>query len=161
MNVAILVSALGFALSQSGQEVTATEKKAFLDLLSQLPTQGEFFTDDAVQKAAPHTRVLLALTKKDIANNNIYPFFALSRGLLDRKEKREYGVKHCGRIAHPEIKLFWGSVLFDEKLPSPEVVRYLRAALESKEQAQILSQMIGPNFEDFKKRVKEYKLQEK
>jgi hypothetical protein len=35
---------------------------------------------------------------------------------------------------------------------------FLRAALASKEQAKLLSEMIGPGFEDFKKRVKEYKV---
>src|SRR5262249_25955990 len=101
MNVAMLVLALAAAPSQAEKEVTAAEKKAFLELLAKLPTKGEFFTDEAVQKAAPHTRVLLALTEKDVGKNDIYPFLALSRGLLDRKEQREYGVKYFVKIAHP------------------------------------------------------------
>jgi hypothetical protein len=153
----MLVLALAVSPSQAEKEVTAADKKDFLELLGKLPTKGEFFTDEAVQKAVPHTRVLLALTPKDIEKYDIYPFLALSRGLLDRKEQREYGVKHFGKIAHPTIKLFWGAVLFDEKGASAEVVTFLRAALESKEQSEVLSQMIGPNFEDFKKRLKEYK----
>jgi hypothetical protein len=105
--------------------------------------------------------VLLALTPKDIGRRDLYPFLALSRGLLDRKPQREYGVKHFGKIAHPQIKLFWGAVLFDEKAASPEMVAFLRAALESKEQAKLLSQMLGPRSQDFKKRVKEHNVEEK
>ncbi len=146
MNAAILLLVLAAAPSQAEKEVTATEKKAFLKLLAKLPTRGEFFTDEAVQKAVPHTRVLLALTQDDLAKYDIYPFLALSRGLLDRQEQREYGVKHFGKIAHPMIKLFWGSVLFDAKAASPEIDTFLRAALESKEQAQLLSEILGPKL---------------
>ena len=161
MSAAILLLALAATPFQTEKEVTAAEKKTFLELLAKLPTKGEFFTDEAVRKAAPHTRVLLALTEKDIEKYDIYSFLALSRGLLDRKEQREYGVKHFSKIAHPTIKLSWGAVLFNEKAASAEVVKFLRAALERKEQSELLSQMLGPDFEDFKKRVKEYKVEEK
>ena len=162
MTTAMLVLALALSPSQAEKKVTATEKKAFLELLAKLPTMGEFFTDEAVRKAFPHTRVLLALTPKDVEKyDNIYPFLALSRGLLGHKEQREFGVKHFSTIAHPEIKLFWGTVLFDEKAASPEIVTFLRAALESKEQSKLLSEMLGPSFEDFKKQVKEYKFKQK
>jgi hypothetical protein len=161
MTAAVLTLALAAVPSQAEKEVTGAEKRAFLEMLAKLPTQGEFFTDEAVQKAVPHTRALLALTKKDIDKYDLYPFLALSRGLLERKEQRDYGVKHFREIAHPTIKLFWGAVLFDEKAASPEIVTFLRAALESKEQSELLSQLEGPNFEDFKRRVKEHKVNEK
>ncbi len=152
MATAILVFALAAAPS-AAQEVTAAEKKAFLELLAKLPTKGEFYTAEAVTKAAPHTRVLLALTRTDIAKYDLYPFLALSRGLANRKEPRAYAVQHFGTIAHPTLKLFWASVLFDEQAASPEVVAYLRKALESKEDARTLSEMAGPDFENFKHRV--------
>lgn len=141
--------------------VGSAEKKAFLELLKTLPTRGEFFTEESVQRAAPHTHVLLALTVQDIGKHDIYPFLALSRGLLDRKALREYGARNFPRIAHPTIKLFWAAVLFDEKPATAEIARFLRAALACKNQTDELSQMLGPDFEQFKKRVKEYKISEK
>jgi hypothetical protein len=100
----------------------------------------------------------LALTEKDIAKYDFYPFAALSRGLLDIKEKREYGVKHFDGIAHPKLKLLWAAVLFKEGADSEAVIKFLRAALESKEQSEDLSRMLGPEFKDFKVRVKESKV---
>jgi hypothetical protein len=52
--------------SQPEKAVTDEEKKEFLKLLATLPTRGEFFAKEAIPKAAPHTRVLLALTEKDL-----------------------------------------------------------------------------------------------
>jgi hypothetical protein len=155
----MLVLALAAAPSQAEKEVAVLEKKAFLDLVyvTKLPTRGEYFTAEAVQKVAPYTRVLLALTEKDLGERDIYPLLALSAGLVERKEQREYGVKHFGKVAHPTIKLSWGVCLFDAKEASPEIVAHLRAALETKGQAERLSQMLGPHFEDFKERVKEHK----
>jgi len=162
LGVALTICLAILPTFQGAKAVTAAEKKAFLELINALPSKGEFFTDEAIDKAAPHTRVLLALTEKDIKGYDLYPFLALSRGLLDRKEYRTYGVKHFAEIAHPEIKLFWGVVLFDEKVASPEIVKHLKAALDSKEQSEVLSQLVGPGlFDDFKKRVREYPLKEK
>jgi hypothetical protein len=154
------------------KEVTATEKKAFLTLVMKLPHKGEWVTEKGIDKAAPHLRVLLALTEKDVKDFakqqgvkeddvDIYPILAVSAGLLDRKKSREYAVKHFGTIAHPEVKLFWAVGLFDRKAASPEVIKFLRSALESKEQSRILSEMLGPGFGAFKKKVKEYKAREK
>jgi hypothetical protein len=161
MSATTLVLALALAPSQAEKEVTGAEKKAFLELLAGLPTKGEFHTDEAVQKAAPYTRVLLALTPKDIEKHDIYPFLALSCGLLDLKGPREYAVKNFGKIAHPEIKLAWGVGLFHAKAASREVVAFLSSALESTEQAKLLAEMLGPDFEDFKKRLKESTIKEK
>jgi hypothetical protein len=47
-------------------------------------------------------------------------------------------------------------MLFKDKAASPEIVKCLRSALESKRRSQILAQMVGPEFEDFKRRVKEH-----
>lgn len=154
MLIVALAIGLVFATAPDAKAVTATEKQAFLELVKTLPTRGEFFTDQAVETAAPHTRILLALTEQDVAQDDLYPFLALSRQLVDRKEPREYGVKHFGTIAHPTIKLFWAAVLFDEKAASAELVKYLRAALASREQSKVLAEMLGPNFEDFRKRLR-------
>jgi hypothetical protein len=86
---------------------------------------------------------------------------AMSRGLLDREDQRRFGVKHFKEIAHPVNKLLWTSVLFDKKAASLEIVKYLRSALESKEQSEVLSRMWGPHFEDFKRRVKDHPLKKK
>jgi hypothetical protein len=139
--------------------VTDCEKEAFIELLKILPTEREgFFTPKAIDKVERYTGVLLALTKKDLEKYDLYPFLTLSRGLLDRKEQRAFGVKHFRKIAHPEIKLFWGALLFEEKAISPEIVKFLRAALSSKQESMFLSQILGPSFEDFRKQVKAYPL---
>lgn len=138
-------------------KVTDDEKKAFFELLSKLPTRGEFFTEESEEKAAPYTRVLLALTDKDLEKRDMYLFASISAGLIGRKEPQKYGVKHFDSIASNMLKLFWGTGLFNAGVATPQIVKYLRSSLESKEQAAILSSMLGPEFEDFKKRLKEYR----
>src|ERR1700722_2419581 len=150
MFVRILFITLAFGLAEPDKEVTDGEKKAFLTKLAKLPSKGEFFTDEAVKTAVPDMRVLLALTKKDVPENNIYPVLALSRGLVDLKEPRQYGITHFAKIAHPTIKLSWAVMLFDKEAASPEIVTFLRKGLESKEEAQSLSGILGPGFEEFK-----------
>jgi len=160
---ATLISALALPASSPAQntaqetkEVSASEKKSFLKLLRTLQVKGEFFTEEAVLRAGPRLRVLLALTEKELAGLDIYPFLALSRGMCDHKEYREYGALHFGAIRHPVFKLFWGAVLFDEKAATPEIVEYLQSALKSKDQSKTLSEMPGPNYENFRERVMAY-----
>ena len=97
--------------------------------------------------------VLLALTNKDIEGYDIYPFAALSRGLCDIKEHRQYATAHFGEIRHSELKLFWAAMLFNEGNPSTEIVHFLKDALKSEAQARLLDEITGPNFADFKARV--------
>ena len=157
-----LVLGVGLVVAAPQEEkVTAAEKKEFLKLLKSLPTKGEFFTDEAIDKAAPYIRVLLALDAKDLEGYDLYPFLALSGGLLERKKQRDYGVKHFATIAHSTLKPFWAVVLFDKKAASPEIVKYLQAALESEEQSRFLSEIVGPDFDKFKKRMKEYRPEKK
>jgi hypothetical protein len=154
MSALLLLAILTLGQAQPEKPVTDADKKAFLELLAKLPTKGEFFTEEAVTKAAPYTRVLLALTEKDLEKRDLYPVLALSRGLIDRKEPRQYGITHFAKIAHPTIKLFWASLLFEDKPPSWEIIKFLRQALDAKEDARTLSAMAGPGFEDFKERVR-------
>lgn len=149
----IFVAALTLAQLQADKPVTDAEKKEFLELLVKLPTKGEFYTDESVAKAARYTRVLLALTEKDLGKRDIYPFLALSRGLLDRKQPRQYGLSHFKQIAHPTLKLFWAIVLFREKAPTSEITAFLRKALDSKETSQELASIAGPEVEDLKAQV--------
>ena len=149
---------------QGPKKVTAAEKTAFLKLFEKLPTEHEgIYTAEAIDKAQPHTRIFLALTEKDIEqyakslgikNYCLYPFAALSAGLLERKRPREYVVKHFGEIAHAELKLGWAVGVFNKNAASPEIVKFLRAALKSKEQAQELRIMLGADFEEFNKRLR-------
>src|SRR5262249_39618789 len=81
-------------------------------------------------------------------------FVALSRGLAGRKGPRGYAVKHFGEIAHPALKLSWAVMLFSAGDSSPEILSFLRKALETKPQAETISAMLGPEFEEFKERVK-------
>jgi hypothetical protein len=145
------------ACSGEPGNVTSREKVAFIALLKRLPWEGEFVSDAGVAEAAPFTHVMFALTQKDIEEYDLYPFLALSRGLLDRKGQRELGIKHFSKIAHPEIKLAWAAMLFDGKVDSPETVIYLQAALKSKSQRQFLSELMGSKFGEFSKRVGERK----
>jgi len=135
------------------QQISDAQKKVFLNLLKGLPQKGEFFTDDAIKTAGPYLPVLLALTNKDIEGYDIYPFAALSRGLCDIKEHRQYATAHFGEIRHSGLKLFWAAMLFNEGNPSTEIVHFLKDALKSEAQARLLDEVTGPNFADFKARV--------
>ncbi|MDT5120616.1 MAG: hypothetical protein QOC96_98 [Acidobacteriota bacterium] len=152
----ILVLAPGLTSVQTAKEVSDTQKKEFVELLKTLPVKGEFFTEEAIEKAGPYLPVLFALTREDIEKYDIYPFLALSSGLCDQKEHREYAVSHFGEIRHPILKLGWGAMLFNQNSVSPQIVKFLRGALDSKSQAKLLSEMLGPGFEDFQKRVKSH-----
>jgi hypothetical protein len=153
MSTTHFLNVLALGMAEPAKEVTDADTKAFLKKLAKLPARGELFTKDAVKKAVPDTRILLALTPKDLENYDLYPFLALSRGLIEHKEARQYGTTNFDKIAHPRIKLFWAAVLFDKHIPSAEIVTFLRKALKSKQQARTLAGMLGPGFEDFKERV--------
>lgn len=149
----VVFIALALSGFQSDKAVTDAEKKEFFALLAKLPTRGEFFTDESVTKTVPYTRVLLALTEIDVKGRDLYAFLALSRGLVDRKEARQYGITHFKSIAHPMIKLAWATQLVSDTPAPPEIVNFLRVALDSKEQSQILAAYLGPGFEEFKDQV--------
>jgi hypothetical protein len=153
MIAAFLTMLLILAPSQPMSQVSDVQKREFIELLKTLPIKGDFYTDEAVEKAGHYLPVLFALTEKDIEKYDIYPFAAISRGLCDHKEHRAYAVRHFAKIRHPELKLFWGVKLFDAGEASPEIVRFLRDALESDVQAKRLSEIVGPQFDDFKKRI--------
>lgn len=156
MTAVFLTILLVLTPSQASNQISEAQKKEFIELLGTLPHKGEFFTDEAVEKAGPYLPILFALTEKDIEEYDIYPFAAISRGLFDQKKHRDYAVRHFADISHPELKLFWGAMLFDAGATSPEIVRFLKDALELPEQAKVLSEIVGPQFEDFKRRVKAY-----
>lgn len=154
MLITILVSLiLTLASNQESTPITNEQKQQFLARLETLPTRGEFYTDEAVREALVYLPVLFALTEADIQEYDIYPFLALSRGLFEHRQVRNYSVRNFGKILHAELKLFWGAMIFDSKEASPEIKRFLRRALKSKSQAAILSEMLGPKFQSFKKRV--------
>ena len=153
MVAAIFIVLLVLAPHQASNQIPDARKREFIELLSTLPTKGEFYTEEAVDKAGPHLPVLFALTEKDIRKHYIYPFLAISRGLADRKKHREYAVGHFAEVRHPTLKLFWGAMLFDEGAASPEIVRFLKDALKAEARAKLLSQMVGPEFGDFRRRV--------
>lgn len=136
-----------------GKEATAAEKREFFKFLGTLKVHGEFFEDESVARAVPHVRVLLSLTEDELKGLDIYPFIALSNGLLGHRESRNYATKNFQKIAHPTLKLGWASMLFDGNVATPEIVSYLRGVLESKELAKELAGMSGPNFEDLKARI--------
>jgi len=134
-------------------EISEVQKKQFVEVLKTLPHKGEFFTEDAVRTAGPYLPVLFALTDKDIEGYDIYPFMAISRGLCDVKKHRLYANKHFADIRHSELKLFWAAMLFEYGNPSPQIVKYLKLALKSDTQARLLAEMVGPHYEDLKRRI--------
>ncbi len=153
----LLTILLTVAPGQAGTQISDAQKKDFIELLKTLPVKGEFFKDEAIEKASPYLPVLFALSEKDIEKYDIYPFFALSRGLCDRRSHRSYAVRHFSEIRHPELKLGWAAMLFDAGATSAEIARYLKEALESESQSKILAEMLGPNYEDFQRRVKAFR----
>ncbi len=154
MFAAFLAILLALTQAQLAGQISDVQKKEFIELVKTLPHRGEFYTDEAVEKAGSYLSVLFALTEKDIEKYDIYPFVALSRGLCDQEKHRDYAVRHFAEIRHQELKLFWGAMLFDAGVKSPEIAQILKDALESPEQAKVLSEIIGPQFEDFKRKVK-------
>jgi hypothetical protein len=151
-----LAIALTLTPCQVASQVSDDQKKDFINLLKTLPHKGEFYTEEAVKKASPYLPVLFALTRKDIKGYDVYPFAAISRGLCEHKKHRDYAVRHFGEIRHPELKLFWAAMLFKAESVSPEVVQFLRSSLDSEKRAKFLSEIIGPEFGEFKRRVKAY-----
>ena len=115
----LLALALLLGQAQPEKAVTLAEKREFLEVRAKLPTKGEFFADEGVTKAVPYTRVLLALTKQDLENRDLYGLLALSRGLVDRDEPRRYGLTHFDSIAHPTIKLAWANMLLGDDVGPP------------------------------------------
>jgi hypothetical protein len=146
---------VGTAVAAGGQQpdVTEAQKRHFLKFVPKLANDGEFLTEKGVSKAARYTPVLFALTVSDLEDYDIYPFLAVSRGLADRKDTREYAVRHFRDIAHPTIKLFWAAVLFMDYGTAGDVVDYLLAALDSESQSSTLAEMVGPEYEQFKAEV--------
>jgi hypothetical protein len=149
----LLTLFLAFTPARAGQGALDARKKEFIDLLKTLPTKGEFYTEEAVRRASPYLPSLFSLTEKDIEGYDFYPFIAISRGLGDHKEHRSYAVAHFAEIRHPGLKLFWAAMLFDSGDISPEIVRYLRDALDEPEQADLLAQLVGPGFKSFRRKV--------
>jgi hypothetical protein len=70
-----------------------------------------------------------------------------------REEYKDYEVSHFADIRHPEVKLCLGSILFEKGLASPEIVQFLRDALQDEQRSKTLPEMIGPHFADFKARL--------
>ncbi len=156
MIAAFLTALLALSPCQASNRISDAQKKDFIQLLKTLPVEGEFYSDAAIDKAGRYLPVLFALTEKDIEKYDIYPFLALSRGLCDRKVHRDYAVRHFAEIRHPMLKFGWGAMLFNAGASSPEIVQFLRSALESEQESKILSEILGPKYNDFRRRVNAY-----
>ena len=143
---------------QVRQEVSDAQKTEFIELLKTLPTKGEFYTEEAARRAGPYLPVIFSLTEKDVEKYDLYAFVAISVGISADKERRAYALSHFTDIRHPQLKLFWAALLFDRKEVSPEIVRYLRDALDSDVQAKELKSMAGPEFKFFKRAVRQHPL---
>src|SRR5262245_60549019 len=155
MSASLFLIACALAQPQPESAITDAEKKEFFKLLATLPTRGEFFAEEGIAKAVPHTRVLLSLTEDDLKGRDIYPFLALSAGLMAHKEARETGLKNFDKISHPTLKLSWAAMLIRQPDPQRHVVAFLKKSLDSPDDAKTLSAMMGPGFPAFKKSVKD------
>ena len=144
---------LAFAIPSPAQDSSAAQRKEFLELLKSLPIKGEFYAEESIRKVTPYLPVLLSLTQEDIEKYDFYFFAALSAGLSTEKTNRSYVLTHFAGIRHPTLKLFWAVLLMKANEVSPEVVRYLRDALNDPNQAQTVSEMTGPDFKFFKRKV--------
>lgn len=153
MSASCFLIALVLVQAPPEKVVTDAEKQAFLKLVTTLPRRGEFFADEGVAKAVPHVRVLLSLTEDDIKDYDLYPFLALSFGFTEHKESREEALKRFDQIAHPTMKLAWGSLLMKQPDPPANIIAFLKKALDSAEDAKTLAGMAGPGFPAFKKSV--------
>lgn len=153
MTVIMLVFACVVSQAPEPEAVTAAEKREFLSLFRRLPSRGEFFTEEGIAKAVPFTRVLLSLTEDDLKGRDLYPFLALSAGLMSHKEAREVGLKNFDQIAHPVIKLFWAAMLIRQQDPPRHIIAFLKKALDSPADSMTLAEITGPGFTAFKKLV--------
>ena len=158
MSTKILLVGLAVGLAQAPKEPTDADKQAFFKLLVNLPTQPAghgppVFTKEALKKAAPSAPVLFTLTEKDLERKEIQGLQILAWQLAGNNEARQYGVKNFAGIAHPSIKLWWSVGLFEAKAAPPEVVVFLRRALEAGVGATEAWFGYGPRFQEFKERV--------
>ena len=145
---------LSFFAAFAFQDATEAQKKEFLELLRKLPTKGEFYTEESVQKAKPYLPVLLSLTENDIEKyNDLYPFVALSSGLSVDKENRVYVLTHFAEIRHPDLKMFWAAMLFNAGDVSQDIVNHLLNALQQPARKKLLSEIVGPDFKFFRRKV--------
>jgi hypothetical protein len=76
MTKTIFIILLALTSCQATSHVSEAQKGEFIELLKRLPHEGEFFTNEAIAKAAPYLPALFALTEKDIEKLDIYPFLA-------------------------------------------------------------------------------------
>lgn len=151
-----LLFVLALGVGQTPKEFSDADKQAFFKMLAKLPTQPAghgppIFTEEALKKAAPSAPVLFALTEKDLKGQEFIPFLILTLQLAEVEGARQFGVKNFDKIAHPRIKIFWANALFQTKVAPPEIVAYLRRALD--QEGESLDHLYGPMFQAFKERV--------
>jgi hypothetical protein len=153
MSANVLLISLVLGVGQLPKEVSDADKQAFFKLVPSLELQpaghAAIFTEKSVRKATPFATVLFALTEKDLENKDFGVFMILTTQLGGVEEARKYGIKNFVNIAHPKIKLFWAHALYAEKVAPPEIVTYLRNALESREARWELNDFYGPGFRAF------------
>jgi len=150
----LLMACFALWSCQSTNAVSSHQKKDFITLVFTLPRNSDIFTDEAFKKAGAYLPVIFSLTEKDLEKYDIYPFDVIIGGVCSRDEYRDYAIRHFSEIRHPELKLFLAVVLFDKGPTSPEIESFLHDALRDEEQAEKIAGMIGPNFQDFKTRLK-------
>jgi uncharacterized protein YceK len=143
---------------------TRRHAQAFLDRVDRLQSDGDEFTESAIQSISNDLPTLLSLTPEDIhawsrrrqleeGDDDLYPILMLMAGLCQNTSTFDYVVAHFGQIRHPELKTIWAVSLFEKGNRSAEVVSHLKKIIHAENQRGNLKEFLGSDWEDFKKRV--------
>ena len=140
-------------LSSCSTTPLQNQKRDFFALIPTLPTDGDMFAKEAYRTCGPYLQTIFLLTERDLDQYDLYPILCIAGGVCVLDDKREFAVAHFSEIRHPEIKLFVGSVLFEKGWASPQIVVFLRHALQDADASAALAEIVGPHFQEFRNAV--------
>lgn len=139
---------------QQAESVSSDDKKKFTALLKTLKAKGEFFTNESIEKTIPYQKVLFAFTEKDIADHALYPYLAVTSGMMEHQQCREYARKSFAAIQHPVLKIAWAAMLLKRDAHTPEIVRYLSQVLETPALNKWLQEMSGLTYDQTVQKIR-------
>jgi hypothetical protein len=148
-------------------------KVIFLLAIEILPFHREFPTDESARLVVRYLPAIFDLSEAELnfvakarlgerasARGYDYHLGAYSRVMVDLRDLgpnvREYVAKNFARIRYPFLKVMCAVILFSEDVVTPEILQYLRQALASEEGTKELAGVIGPDFEEFRRKVLTY-----
>ncbi len=149
----VVICFLAPCLAQQTESISNDDKRKFVILLKSLKTKGEFFTDESIEKTIPYQNILFAFTEKDLSGQDIYPYLAISSGMMEYQQCREYARKNFSSIQHPDLKIGWAAMLLKQNIASPEIITYLSQVLKIPVQKKLLQEMCGPKFDEVERKI--------